>query len=510
MASQFKELLVEAPVGGVVKDTDQYNVSPKFWATSDQFHPMVDRMEKYFGWERFVQPQMDGQINFCLEFERSTGERFVLLGTPTKLYLYNVPGAVFNIINPDDYDMELFNRWQHTVLNDRLYLTNGTDGIQEFLQDGTVKALVGDGAMPQAARFISNFNGHLLCGDIKDYDGTICRNRIRWCNFVQPTVWTPGSETDAGYLDLVDSPEPIMGFANLSPERVVVFRLSHVNLLTWTSSAPYISWEAIPNTNNQGLAFPYSLVEVNGQIYYIGLRDFYVLDSFTPKALGQDVMKEYFFNNVRQDTYYGVYGYAHPIYPEIWWVYISKFSTVFDKAVIYNWEKGVWTHREFFPHSALCTFRDPNARPISSLPGTFEEATLTWYDKRTKGNLLTLSGSPEGRVFLHGTVDTADGGPLLGTLESGLLKVKTKDYYKDWNYLSPDIHRLSAGDVTISVGRRYEPGSATLYLTPKVWTDEPFSHFQFSAPFFQWKLETAARCTVKDWMVAYRGAGTRR
>ena len=148
--------------------------------------------------------------------------------------------------------------------------------------------------------------------------------------------------------------------------------------------------------SNCGIAGQHSAAEIDGRVFWMGLKDFFMYDGGV-NALPCTVRRFVFddFNYNQKDK---VYAGTNQEFREITWLYPSANSTEIDRYVSYNPVENYWTF------------------------GT--TIFTTWEDRSVFSNMLTTGREADGDNYLYTNepegIFTADGQRQEAFLESGL------------------------------------------------------------------------------------------
>lgn len=477
MATDFKPIRVTAPVRGAHEDLNHLTVPAGGWQTCDEFRSIDDKVIKYRGWELFgAQAALDNPILYMFDWQRLNGTRFLIVATKTSIYWYNRNTQLY-VQLATGFTGSNLDRWQATVMNDRLHMVNGTNPIQvvsvNISEVPSVAPLAsGDAAEPSNARFIINFTDHLLTANTLE-GGNNFRTRLRWSDLVDTSIWTSSSTNEAGFLDIDEDGSEILGMALSGPNTCIIYKERSIHKLQY-EALPLI-FRRTRLTSDEGLAAPYSLVNFRDTHFFLGNKDFYTLTGNTIREIGVKRIRDYFFSTVDREQIQMVYGFEHPRFPEIWWVYRSRFNiavdisvaTGYDRAICYNYELDSWSTRNFFPHSALTSFRVSSGNTLDTLTNTIEEQAITYREKKVAGMDVVLSGTDAGTVMEHGFVLQGDGVDITGTLETG-------DIYVIDPHTNYQLKRIELGyshatlpqitDTRVRIGTRFRDSEQITYL----------------------------------------------
>jgi len=161
---------------------------------------------------------------------------------------------------------------------------------------------------------------------------------VRWSKEGDPTNWT---DSTAGFNLFIDSEEPITGLG-VSGSNLYVFKENSyfIGSRTGESSSPIVF---ATNRRGIGLYAPYSLVHVAGTVAWMGLNDFYFMNSDVAESIGGPIRKK-FFELVADDELKSVFGINNSRYNEILWVAnTSAGQYIFS----YNWVEKSWQSYQF-------------------------------------------------------------------------------------------------------------------------------------------------------------------
>lgn len=370
---KHREYKVKTPFQGAYLDMDSHREAIPFqgWLTMDNCHLVDGAIQRYSGWSRtgdFGEAPLSSEehIIYGFDFGRADGTRELLVASQKYIYYYDRPTGAVTIVPavgfPTGFSGGLQNRWQSAVLNDLLYLVNGIDPIQVYTDFETLTDLdvdVNTGVSLDSARYTLNCTGHLVLGytteDAIDYP-----RRVRWCKIGDTSVWTPDADTnDAGFFDLPDDIGIIQGMASLGPNAFVVYGTTAIYSLTYVGGSLifYIERKIV----GEGLFMPYSLTEAKNQHFFLGQDDFKLYSGGgLAKNIGMDKINKFFFSDFNTNSEANIFGFAHPIFPEIIWQYVQTDSEnhVFTKTLIYNYFTDSWCTRSNFNFSMLCSYLD--------------------------------------------------------------------------------------------------------------------------------------------------------
>lgn len=506
--SKFKEVPLKHPYLGLYKDVGRQDVPIGGWVQHNNFHQINQTLLKYAGWAKFDEEfSFTDPVIYGYDFVKLSRERFFVFATKGEIYLYN------RTVNGDTSDpagsvTELQNgfsggneeRWQSAVMNDALILTKLSAAPQLFLDDDTpIADLTGDAALPEAAKFVINSNNHLVFANTVE-GGNAFPFRIRWSDIDDYSTYVRTSTNEAGHLDVEGE---ITGIESIGPSVFLVYTTEAIYEFAYVGLPLVYTKNRI--VKGTGSLAPYGLVVVNDEHFFFGTEGFYRFSGRSaPQRIGKDRVDRFMFSNFVRNEPERVYGFAHPEFPEIWWVYQSDGSDEFDSVLIYNRIENSWCERTPFPHSMMASFLLDDGVTWEELTNTWDEFTQTWRELGGEGKLLVMSGL--NTLYVHGAAPTGDGLPIIGVLETG--DIFGRNLPVRLSRVLYDIQGQGAS-VTSEVGCKNKPSEAIMYQTP-VPLDEDFRHdIRLVAKIFSARLTTEDIVTLSDLSAMVQDAGMR-
>jgi hypothetical protein len=227
-------------------------------------------------------------------------------------------------------------RWQYAAVNGKFCFVNGNVYGQYWNGTDTYATRLNTTYCNQV-RYCVAFANRLVTADMQN-SGARNPWLLRWSKEGDPTDWT---DTTAGYVEFMDSEEPITGLGCVG-EQLVVFRKTayHLGYRTGESSSP-LAFDS--PKKGIGLYAPYSLVHVAGTVAWLGLNDFYFLNGKEAESIGEPVRKK-FFELVADDELESVFGINNPRYHEVLWVANTSAG---QYTFSYNWQDKTWGPYQF-------------------------------------------------------------------------------------------------------------------------------------------------------------------
>jgi hypothetical protein len=252
-------------------------------------------------WRSIASVDSETQITLDTSYEKDVGSPAAKDATIRRIY--SGPSAAGN-----SYDL-----WSWCIVEDKLIFTCENDNTQYY--DYTLSYATDlDSTNAVKAKFCIPYADRLILANC-DSGGSQDPLLIKWSKNNDVTDWT---DPTAGEAQLLDSGEYITGLGILSGY-LVVFKPNSIifGSKTGIPTAPI----AFPNEKRGIGAFaPYSIVHADGKIFFMSRTNFYVLDGFEVKPIGNPI-KDEIYDNYSQTEIKGFRGFHSPDTNEIWWFY---------------------------------------------------------------------------------------------------------------------------------------------------------------------------------------------
>jgi len=247
----------------------------------------------------------------------------------------------------------IYQRWRADQLGEQVAFVNDADRVQSW--NGTAAAvsalpgLLGVAGDPDVltAKDIVAVSGKLMIAGLTETGSpTDFPNRIRWSDRGDGEEWLPGSATEAGFLDLLESSDVFMSLERLR-ESVILYKNNRIIRLTDEGSPLFFTPTTIAPSlglRAQGLVAPFR----DFQLFWSD-KGFYILDGVSVQPIhykeGEWAVKEYFLDNLHPehaDTAFTLIdqdgGYARFVYPTT-----STEDGLPDEELVYDVNRKNWS-----------------------------------------------------------------------------------------------------------------------------------------------------------------------
>jgi len=226
-------------------------------------------------------------------FQTPTNNFRIIGGTQTKLYeLGN--NAWIDRSRAGDYSGTSGEKWRFTGWGTNVVATNFSDPIQK-----SASTDFSDLVAEPKAKFIATCQNFVIAAYTYDTTDGTQGNRVWWCAQGDFTDWTPSLSTQAGWVNLDDTPGAITGLVQLG-NYILVFKDRALYLGSYIG--PPLVWEFRLISKLAGTFAQEAVAVTESGVYFIGHDDFYYFDGASlQRQIGYGIRK-WFFSKL--DTYF--------------------------------------------------------------------------------------------------------------------------------------------------------------------------------------------------------------
>jgi hypothetical protein len=335
------------------------------WFDANLVRWYENTMRPVGGWRQFSTNSIDGKARGIITWRDNSGDRWIGVGSNTKLYVAGVQGTLKDItptgFDPGDEDASININYGGGLygtgpygarrLDNQIYtppMTWSMDTWGEYL----VACATGDGKLyewqlgfttPTPAAQIANSpedcEALLVTGErflfALGAGGNV--RKVQWCDQEDNTVWTPSTLNQAGDFEL-----------NTVGQLMAGKRFRGVNLL-WTNvdvhSAQYVGQPFVYGFekigSGCGLISPQAVAITDNMAVWMSRSGFFIYDGYV-KTLPCDV-SDYIFSNLNAIELAKIYAVHNSAFGEVWWFYPSESSNEVDSYVTYNYRENHWS-----------------------------------------------------------------------------------------------------------------------------------------------------------------------
>ena len=433
---------------GVYRNGTEYQSAGR-WYDSNLVRWFENTLRPWGGWRKRSSSQMTGTARGLITWRDNSNGRWIVAGTPTKLYVMNEDGVLkditpttftsgitdatlktgygygtygsysYGVARPDLGSLTPATTWTMDTWGEYLVACSSADGQLLEWQLGfatPTKAVAITNAptscaavMTTAERFVFSLGAS---GNPR---------KVSWCDQENNTVWTPSTTNQAGDFEInsvgsLKCGKRVRGI-NLLFTDVDVHVATYIGL-------PYVySFEKAGS--GCGVISSQAVAAIDTAAMWMSKSGFWVYDGYV-KPLVSDV-GDYIFQNINYNQSSKIYAVHNSKYGEIIWFYPSSQSNENDSYVVYNYRESHWA--------------------IGSLSRT------SGTDRGVFTNPLMISS--DGYIYEHEVGFTYDGGTPYA--ESGPYEIGSGDNIMSVRRVIPDEQTL--GEVVVSFKTRMYPTS---------------------------------------------------
>jgi hypothetical protein len=377
----------------------------------------------------------------------ASSQVYLFAGSENELYLLD--GADLDVVsNPSGYTGNPEAKWSFVQFGSEIIATNGQQPLQSFML-GTSTTFSEITGSPEA-KYITVVRDFVVTGyqDANPF-------RVQWSGINDASTWTFNQVTQSDFQDIPDS-GVVQGVTG--GEYGLVFLEKSIHRMSYVGTPVIFQFDEI--IRGLGCLEPTSIVQYQGQTFFLSDDGFYSCDGQTVKAIGAEKIDQFFLDDFNDDYGYKMSATVDPIRNIVIWAYpSSRGEGNVDSLIIYNFNTQRWT-------TATTTV---NFVGISQTPGL----TLEGLDA-INNNLDALGSSLDSRLWVGGKFELAGGrgakivtftgSPMTATLNTGDIEVEAR--FSNLRLVRPIV---DGGTADVALASRARLGDAVTfgaYQTP--------------------------------------------
>lgn len=394
-----KQLVSLRPIRGFISDTPAHEVGPDFFTLMTNvinrggFAQRVPASRSVYATALGV--AAPGQLMHAINAE-SGGTNYWLIFEDDGTAWY-IEGA-----NATQMDNSLLAAvgdpvdFSSTRLNGVPVISNGADEPVFWAGPGNLATLT-DWTATETCQFITAFKFHLFALDISGPGGTF-PNLLRWSDAAAPgtipSSWTPGASTQAGDVELSDSPGGLL-CAYPMRDSLLIYKRSATYQAQFVGGNNIFNFRKVMSTS--GALTRRSVCDVNGKHLVVSDGDIIMSDGNTRSSLGESRVKDWLFNQLDQDNYPNLFCAYNRSQHEVIIGFPSSGNEFCDTALVYNVGLDSFGVRDLAqvvqaPVGFINDTADSN---------TWADRTEVWADAMGAWGGSSVSSARDSMVFIH-------------------------------------------------------------------------------------------------------------
>lgn len=239
-------------------------------------------LKKDYGFDVFGDTLADRSMRFA-NYKQLDGTEYLICLTVDDAQEYTLATNTWGqVTGSNNFTGDEDDRFDHTVMNDLLIVTNGKDALYKW--DGTTWAVLGDLTSPSIqSKLVNTFYNYCILGHTIE-DGTTCPHRIRWGDTADPEDWTSGN---FGFFDVNDTQDYLVQLAMLG-DRLYIFKEASIWEIYHVGGTDIFKYRNV--INGIGTRSAGSVVNVRDRLLFLGEDNFYSFDGSNITPIGDDVV----------------------------------------------------------------------------------------------------------------------------------------------------------------------------------------------------------------------------
>ena len=395
-----KQLLRLQPVGGIVLDTADQEVGPKFWTGGRNVIFRDGFATRLPGYRSAYVDELSTVDPGTLIHAVNTD-----LGGTNWWLVVEADGSLHAIQTATASDLN--SGWQaiprpqdvsSALLNGVPILSNGVNEPKYWPGSGDALTLPGWTAT-ESCRFIAVLKYHVFALNISGPGGTF-ENLVKWSSAAEPgTVpgsWTPAPDNEAGSVELSDSPGELLCAYPLG-DSLMIYKRSATYQARYVGGNNVFAFRKVQSAS--GALTPRSVCDVGGAHFIVSDGDIILNDGTTRRSLGEAKMREYLFNQLEPDEFGQLFCSYNRARDEVIIGFPSLGSTYCDQALVYDMSTDSFGVRDIeqATHAAVGFISD-------AAPGnTWADRTEVWADAQGTWASSLISGARDSLVIVNAT-----------------------------------------------------------------------------------------------------------
>lgn len=373
----------------------------------------------------------------------------VFIGTKEHLFEFNSLSKDWVDVTRSSgpYQTAEYERWRYTQFSNSLIATNFSDNPQFINMDNADPFQ--DLTTLCRGRYLVQHQGFVVLANTFDPIDGYQPSRIRWSAQNNPADWVFSQATMADFQDFNDL-GIIQGL--VSQDDVYIFCRRGIGRMHFQGSPWVFSFETI--VNGKGVAYPESLITVQGRTFFIDDDGFYEFSGGKPIPIGIGKVNEYFNNTFDPSAVATMTAVVDPRRNLIYWNYASNsaYQRQPDTTLIYNYQTGDWSVMDAIAPYIFSSLSLATLIEDLDVYGSIENIPAPFDSPIWQGGTQVLWG-----VGTDGKIYTATGENRQGIIETAELHLAMFDEKASGEMTTTQAVRpmqFGGGSVFVSVGTR--------------------------------------------------------
>ena len=366
--------------------------------------------------------------------------------------------------------------WQSAVLNNTVFMNNGTDVLQVLEQSDTEFKDSASIPVNFRAKIFRGFKNYLFALNINEGVSDI-PSGVRWSDPADPGLEPPSWDitdptTQAGQLVLADTDGECVDAMQLR-DQLMIYKTDSVYSCQFIGGVYVFSFQKV--ISDRGCLSTGCVAQFENSHFVVGFEDIYIHDGLQAKSISEGRIKNFFYNDLDQEYLDNVFTIAHKDEKEIWICYPNDdaIGGACNQALVWNWVSNVWTTRDI-PNilDAGLAVIDPKIDDVwdVGLDDTWDLGGLHWdANNYSQANLsLVICSQEDDALYVMDDTATFDGATFTYALEKDSFAMGDANNAKYLNHLTPDVE--GAGIVYMRFGFQLHLSEGVRWGPPSMYT----------------------------------------
>jgi hypothetical protein len=257
--------------------------------------------------------------------------RRIFAGTTTKLY--ELLAGAWTDVSSGSYTGGADTRWSIAQFGNSTLASNLNDTIQRS-SGLSFSAIAG----APKAKIIFSVGTQIMA--LNTNDGTTKPDGWHCCATYDETSWTPSIATLCASGRVVSQPGSFTAGGRLG-EYAIGYKEKSIFIGQFVGAPSVWDWAQVPG-GDAGCIGQDAWADIGGAHFIVGLDNFWLFDGSRPVPVGDDLLRQWFYNNSSPNYRYKTQCVCDRQNNVVWVFYCSTTSSVPDKALVFHMKSKLW------------------------------------------------------------------------------------------------------------------------------------------------------------------------
>ncbi len=331
-------------------------------------------------------------VEIC-DYIRNDGSQFFLAFTTQNIY--KLVGTSWTSVKALAVARTLGDKWFTAELGNSIYATNGVDALQvagdlgtggfsNQTWDTTTDAAGNVGITLNKCKIVLAFNSRLLFFNTDTSTDGVQPTRFNWTE-----VNTFNRINSQNFINLDYSQSPIISARIIGNNLIAVYKTDSFVTIQDVGSPQYF----LPKFRQMtGLIAPKAVCDLPNGHFFISQKGFFINNAGGVIPVGNQKVKNYFYNNVNPNALNTVYCFSDDLHNEVYILYPTGSNTQPDHVLLWNYEYDTWAEWGLNANCGFYRYRTINSPTI--------------YFGYTLGNVRQQGGTTDNGSAINSKIHT--------------------------------------------------------------------------------------------------------